>query len=84
MHLAEALQAVEQFHRRVGAPIASTPTLLPCDAAKTKQFAERIHQLAQDAAARGADVLFQRLALSLEELGELETRNALALFTRMK
>ncbi len=64
---------VRLFHQRIKAPIAATPQTLKCDPASALLYAQRLGELAKDAAdaANGTtDVLLSRLAMTLEEIGE--------------
>jgi predicted HAD superfamily Cof-like phosphohydrolase len=70
--VSDATKAVREFHIRVGAPIATKPTLLRGDAGRARRVAERVGQLAHEVAvlAEGTDPALQRAALALEELSE--------------
>ncbi|HJN13663.1 MAG TPA: nucleoside triphosphate pyrophosphohydrolase family protein [Pirellulaceae bacterium] len=68
----DAIDNVRDFHRHIGAPIAQSPTLLPCrrdDAAtiavQLRDLATTCHQMAQT-----AGDLPSRLSLALEEMAE--------------
>lgn len=70
--LSDCLVAVAAFHRRIGAPVAAQPGLLPAVPAAAFSAAGRLRTLAADlaVASNPADLLGNRLALALEELAE--------------
>lgn len=73
MNLANVVAAVRQFHDRMNAPRADTPTLLPCDVHDAIEFASRLADFASEARHRGTttnDVLLLRAAMAMEELAE--------------
>ena len=73
MFFAEAQEMVTQFHERIGAPVASSPRLLPCNQQKAKHFAKQLEALSKavaDEANGTTDVLLSRTAMALEELAE--------------
>jgi predicted HAD superfamily Cof-like phosphohydrolase len=68
----DAIESVRNFHRHIGAPIAQSPTLLPCRrkdtltiAVQLQELAATCHQLSQ-----AAGDLPSRLNLALEEMAE--------------
>jgi predicted HAD superfamily Cof-like phosphohydrolase len=68
----DAMLAVREFHQQVGAPIADTPALLPCDATDAQELANQVTELGRTALelSRDDDVLLSRTAMMLEELAE--------------
>ncbi len=73
LSLQSCVSLVRLFHQRIKAPIAATPQTLKCDPASALLYAQRLGELAKDAAdaANGTtDVLLSRLAMTLEEIGE--------------
>jgi predicted HAD superfamily Cof-like phosphohydrolase len=73
MDLANAVAAVRQFHVRMNAPRADTPTLLPCDVHDAIEFSSLLAEFADEARNRGhatSDVLLLRTAMAMEELAE--------------
>ena len=63
---------VRLFHEQIGAPIAATPTLLPCEAASAVETAEHLRRTLNmiSAMPQQAGGLLSRLCLALEELAE--------------
>lgn len=70
--LTAALACVQEFHRGIGAPVASTPTLLDGDRHDLEAVARGLADLcvACERASRTPGDLLARLALSIEELCE--------------
>lgn len=68
----DALNNVTEFHRRIGAWVASRPMLLPCEQDEAEKFALQLRGLLESCRSTGAaaDTLICRLALELEELAE--------------
>lgn len=72
MSLQDAQAKVAEFHRAIGAPVASQPTLLPGERQSARIVATELRELmARHRPASYADnELLGRLALELEELAE--------------
>ena len=69
----QAIELVRGFHRHIGAPISEAPTLPTCDRAIANEWANRLFAFSNDASRIGfatGDVVAQRLAMALEEMGE--------------
>lgn len=68
----DTTNCVREFHGKMRAPIAATPTLLPCDLHAAAELSERVAALAAETMARAStsDVLLRRAAMALEELAE--------------
>jgi len=65
--------AIMQFHNRMGLDVSNTPRLLPCNATNAKLFADRLLDMAREAATTSQgtdDLLLSRTALALEEMAE--------------
>ena len=65
-------QLVTEFHQRIGAPVASSPRLLPCDQGQARKSARLLRDLltAIGEAKTSGDELNSRLRLAIEELAE--------------
>ena len=73
MNLVNAVAAVRQFHVRMNAPTADSPTRLSGDNREATEFATRLSEFAAEAKRRGTernDVLLLRAAMAMEELAE--------------
>lgn len=68
----EYVDQVRDFHQRIGAPIATSPSLLPCDTGDAAELGAQIHAVASRCRQMTQTVgdLPSRLSLSLEELAE--------------
>jgi predicted HAD superfamily Cof-like phosphohydrolase len=66
------LNEVREFHRRIGAAVADSPVLLPCQPESASEMAGEIRELltrCRDMADDGSSLL-ARLCLALEEMAE--------------
>lgn len=74
----DAMKAVLEFHEKVGAPVANSPALLPCDATDAQELADQVADLGRTALelSRHDDVLLHRASMALEELGEWLTAHS--------
>ena len=73
MQLSEACNSVEQFHKRIGAPIANKPQLLAGRPSSASRLGTQVLNLAKLAARESEglnDELLNRAALALEEMSE--------------
>jgi len=71
--LNDCLRLVRAFHQRIRAPIAQSPTLLPCDSASALIYSQRLTRLSKEIAASAngvKDQLLCRAAMAAEELAE--------------
>ncbi len=73
MELSKARDAVEQFHKRIGAPIADKPQLLagrPSSASRLGTLVLNLAKLAARESEGRDDPVLNRAALALEEMSE--------------
>ncbi len=68
----DALNEVREFHRRIGAAVADSPVLLPCERESAGEMADAIRSLLTQCRSMADDgnSLLARLCLALEELAE--------------
>jgi len=73
-----AIDCVRDFHRRIGAPIADSPTLLPCRREDAEEIAKRLRELATACSqlSRESGDLSARLHMALEEIAEFAEAHA--------
>lgn len=67
-----ALNEVRKFHRQIGAAVADSPVLLPCQRESASEMADAIRELLTRCRSMADDgnSLLARLCLALEELAE--------------
>lgn len=65
-------EMVSEFHRHIGAPIATNPRLIPSDKATATLLAQKLRQLTDEIKplVYSDDCLTQRVLMSLEETSE--------------
>ena len=68
----DAIDKVREFHRQIGAPVSSSPTLLPCNQEDAEEIGNQLRGLATTCRhmTQSAGDLPSRLSLALEEMAE--------------